>query len=659
MNSTLVAASVSRSTANVLGWIARLMTGLSVVDWILVGVAVLLVMWGWVRAAAFARLGTIAVEDVGADGDTLTPVAIRAELQQALGDRGLLPPSGVPSGSPTNADLSNAVASSGAPQAAWIAGLINLIPVPATRTSFTLTATIVTDDTQPNEKVGLLYELACTGPAPNVTLAGARGPTWPAVIDQVGKDAYRQIAQDAPAIYPQWARWKSTAALTKFGEGLKVERGIPTAGQPVPAEPGNARLDAAAGCYLAASQEDPDNMLARLRLANCLERKAGLAEGQVRVDMLVRALQAYTSIRLRQPDIFEAGYRASVLLSSVAQAKWDATGHTRTKVEDIVRRLETDKIRTIGGRSVTGTASNATGPRSDEQLRAAAQRAARRESRLARHRLWAPYTILLEGRFRHRFEPTGRDRRYLRKALRVSKLCIEARKARTMKTSKLNPLQLLWRARRLSMLGFRPYDAGWQADYNSASFYALVLEALTDREPTFWIRTQRIRRLAMRHLRRAIDQAGPELQCRYVRDEDPDLNALRKLDDFSRALGRLCPDELIVHVSRNVGEAGWSPQVWTLHVWDGAQETTWDKPLCPFSVSPEELKFRVRIRDENEPVRLILHAGNEKAEPEQRSIPALPRGPEAWLYLSSDVAFRTEPADWPLQDRSAAPAVPG
>src|ERR1035438_8019462 len=152
-----------------------------------------------------------------------------------------------------------------------------------------------------------------------------------------------------------------------------------------------------------------------------------------------------------------------------------------------------------------------------------------------------------------------------------------------MKTWRLNCGQLLWRALLFSMLGLRPYDAGWQANYNAASFYALVIEALNAQKRTVWIRTKWIERLALRHLRLAIDQAGPEeLQCRYVRDEDPDLRALRELKDFKRELAQLCPDELILHVSRKTGDAEWSSRVWTLHVWDGAQETAWDKPLYPF-----------------------------------------------------------------------------
>ena len=97
-------------------WVSRL----GVPDWILVGLAVFLLAWGWVRATAFARLGTIQIADLTCDDNALAPVAAKAALQHELGQRSLLPPSGVPGGSQSVTSITDAI--SKAPirrQACW------------------------------------------------------------------------------------------------------------------------------------------------------------------------------------------------------------------------------------------------------------------------------------------------------------------------------------------------------------------------------------------------------------------------------------------------------------------------------------------------------------------------------------------------------------
>lgn len=650
MSAAVALASASRTVGDVLSLLLRVVERLSVFDWILIGAAVMLVLWGWVRAAAFARLGTIEIEDVATDDKTMMPIALKAELQNGLGHRGLLPPSGVPGGTPTKKDLSTAVATSPAPQAAWIGALINVIPFPPTSMSFKLSATVVIDDSNENSKLGLAYRLVSEGPTPSVKLDQARGATWPSVIDATVKDVYRSIAEAAPSVYPRWARWASSEALTKFGDGLEAEEGIgasqgcsDSASQP-------NRFDTAFARFREASDRDPDNMLARLRAANCLERGAGEVNGAERLTKLVDALEAYISIRLRQPGIFEAGYRSSVLLSSIARELETGDDAVRPRLADVVRRLAEERnsiaatwpTRTLRAARLALT-ERRIADHTAESFVTSLERAAARESRRARRRLAPLWTIAYEGRFRHRFEPTGHARRQLRKALRISKLCIDVRSAQGRPAWYLFLAQLWWRGAVITFsLGGRPYGAGWQADYNAACFYALLLKAWAGR-----IGTPRIRRMAIVHLQQAFGQSGHELQCHYVRDEDPDLEPLRRDPAFKLVIATLCPEEQVVHVSRAVGDGA---RDWTLHAWGDAiapsQRPSWDKPLLPADQSQDELIFRVRIFDENKPLNLLLHVGDHKAQPEWL-IPPVPKMPEVWLYLGDATVRSARPASWP------------
>jgi hypothetical protein len=594
-------ADVSGGVSDALGWLVRLVVGFSVADWILIGLALMLLSWGWVRAAAFARLGTIEITDFAADADALAPLAVKAQLQKVLGERGLLPPSGVPSGSPTKSDISNAVAAAPAPQTNWLGALIRVIPLPPASISFHLRATITVDDTDQRGPLGLHYQLVCAGPHQNVTLAAARGTSWPSTVEDAAKDIYRQIARDAPAIYPRWAWWSSNRALTHFGDGLTAEAQI----APDDLSDGAALregLETAIRHYRAAMQSDPGNMLAALRCANCLERQATECDASLDVEKGLAALDAYVSIRCRHPGIFEAGYRASVLLSNIAQQlspapkSW-APDSAYARLDEIVTRLKPhagDLPATLPRRAFRrvkkrlGQIRDALRPNAfsldGNPVLANAKHAALHESRRARTRLWGPYTIMFEGRFRHRFEPTGRERRELRQALRISRICLAARRAvlgngegkvaENHYTRVLYPVQMIWRAR-LVLGGLVSLSSGgWQTEYNVACFYSVLLEALSQHPPVIAdeasgvskavldvrdaiqkARRHRVTRLAFKHLRRATAGAGPELKCRWVRHDDPDLESLRQFTPkaFELALAPICPEDVVAALHRARG----------------------------------------------------------------------------------------------------------
>lgn len=584
----VVLAGAARAVNHGLGESVRAVGRLGLVDWILGAAAVMLVLWGWVRTTALARLGTIEIADLAADEKSLRPEAFKAALQQSLGNRGLLPASRVPGGSPTVASLAAAVADVPVPQVGWVAGLIALIPTPPAATSFRVTgalrSAVSTDGTF--EHV-LSYQVVCTGPRRQVTLGEARESSWTKLVDRASAELYCKITGQAPAIYPAWARWRSWKALVAYRAAILREPSFQSADQV-------GAVGSVAGCYESALEKyrdsirlDPDNMLARLRAANCLERIAasrGPTEAAKQIDEQIKALEGYVSICLRQPTIFQAGYRASVLLGSLAQTVTGGCTYGQARKLGVVLRRLTDErsfepepgaqVRRMWGRLASlrrpvgpigdGDPPDA-GASLDESARALLgldlAAAAARESRLARRRLRPLWTLAHERRLRHRFEPVGQERRQLRCALGVSRMCLRARARAagapgTMSNRRQYALRFLihWRH-----LAGRSHLAGWQAHYNAACFYALLPQAepavarlrRLDRFAHRWVRRRstRVRKLALRHLATAVGTADEHLSSVYARDDDPDLEVLRTYssDHFELVLRRICPDEVVVH----------------------------------------------------------------------------------------------------------------
>ena len=165
---------------------------LSVADWILIGVAVGLVLWAWIRAVAFSRLGTIEITQFACDDAILAPAARKAELQTSLGDRGLLPPSSVPSGSPTADKLAAAIGEAPLPQAKWLAALVGLLPIPPSSTGFKVTGTLAASSHTPPLSLLLPQLDLCLGPQKGVRLGGASGASWPVVMEEASKDMISQ-----------------------------------------------------------------------------------------------------------------------------------------------------------------------------------------------------------------------------------------------------------------------------------------------------------------------------------------------------------------------------------------------------------------------------------------------------------------------------------
>jgi hypothetical protein len=242
--------------------------------------------------------------------------------------------------------------------------------------------------------------------------------------------------------------------------------------------------------------------------------------------------------------------------------------------------------------------------------------AARKEGRRVRRELRPLQTIVHEKRFRHRFEPSGRERRQMRKALGISNMAQKARREqRRQPTAAQEDAGLLRRfaaalahvpseARQLGWraivdgryLRGRWHVAGWQAHYNAACFYALLPRAT---RTTRWWGGARVRRRALQHLSRAVDQAGGALDGAYVRDEDPDLEVLRELNPqrFAMLLGHLGPDELVIRYRATGADSRWTLRVWGEAT---ATRTRASAPLlAPIRCAGNQLAFRVKLVDEH------------------------------------------------------------
>lgn len=619
--------SVWASVHNALNATIQWLSHFGVQDWVLMGILVFLLAWAWVRAFAFVRLGTIQIADLTCDDDKLAPAGAKALLQQALGDHGLLPPSGVPSGSPSVASIADAISKAPIPQANWLGPLITLIPWPPSSTAFRISGNLRRTETDDKAPVCFAYELVCIGPQPCVRLGKAEGADPTAAITQASLDIYRAIAEAAPRMYPTWARWHSREALVAYREAVEIEA--------------DKRYEDAYKRYMAACSADPDNMIARLRAANCLERMAtGASDPDQKLQWQVEALAAYTSIRIRRDAIFEAGFRASVLLSILASEQPEDLMKCPL-LEETIARLERATSDPMDPRESWWTTfrrwmrvrrKQARWGRSQPTLNGRLEAIALDEARRARHHLRPFRTLVHHYRLRHRFEPTGRERRQLRKALGVSKLAQKARSEhrRGVRTTAgpswaRKPASLVrqfwwemivkWR-----YLACRWHIAGWTGHYNAACFYALLPRAAGAQDRP---RGRGLRRRALKHLEFALDQADGALDCAYVRDEDPDLATLRTNSQrtLTKVLACMCPDELVIHY-----EGPGADPTWKLRASGDAVNITSDGYAWfdPVSGGDGRAKFRVRVFDENRWLRFEprCNGGPAGEDPGYEVIPA-------------------------------------
>ena len=603
-------------------WLARL----DVVSWVLIAAALAITWLTWRRVVGRARLGTIEVEPLKVDGETLQAAAAAAELQRALSSIGLAPSGAVPAGTPT-ANLAAAVAAAPVPQAPWFAAVIGVLPIPPSSTSFRVIGTLRADGPY-LKPCGLTYEVVDLGSGGCVGMATEWAASPESAIRNAAIAIYMHIGKHAPDIFPAWARWDDPHALALYRRGLDA--------QELQSADTNAVYKSALELYQAASEREPDNMVVRLRIGNCLERLAGRAEmcSPDRLRLWIEALNVYVAVGLREPSIFEAGYRASVLLGFIADypGKFDADADACMRA--VVRKL-------APGLQVQANLDG---------LRAAIRKCAARESRRARRRLRPLWTAVVERRLPNRLEPTEKTRRQLRKALAISRMGLKVRGQ-----WHLEPADVPWGVPALRRVYWRGWvrwrhlalrwrTAGWQAHYNAAAFYALLPEA-RDRP---LLSSARIRDRAFGHLQEAIRDRDHDLRCAYVREEDPDLDALRELDEKrwqSEIVTRLCGAEAILHYRRAAGDY----DAWGAHVWGKALRrpgySSWAAPLTPCGQDHYGAIFRIPLHDETKGVSVIMHNGSQKDGSQRRFVPVLNPDLEAWTRQGDDEVYYSIPDD--------------
>ena len=622
---------------------------LDVLGWILLGAAVALVLLPWRAVVGRTRLGTIEVEPIQTDSDTkLGVVAATAELQRELARSGLQPPGRVPGGSPT-AKLAAAVESAPVDQAKWLAGIIALLPIPPRAMSYTVSSTLRKDG-RGSHVCGLTYKVVNSATGRCVLLDTAWHRDAQPAIHAAANAIYRAIGEDAVDAVPTWARWSDARALVRYRKGLDCEV--------QPDQRVERRYAAAARHFLAASELDPDNMLVRLRYGNCLERLAGCrAIGDIkRITRWIDALNVYAAVRNRHPAIFSARYRMSVVLGLIADSLEAGDPETDAALSVLLYSLDP---------------TSEAGPEGDTApLRDRLRTAARLESRAALLRLGGWWTVVHEHRLRHEFEPRGRERRRLRKALAMSSWCLRVRRHTDAEGDipwgVAAVPRVCWRWWvSWRHLRFRWALSGWQAHYNAAAFYALQPEARDFANAS--APGHRIRARAFEHLLYAIGDPKHELGCAYVRDEDLDLRVLREVGLNARdtaavqrdssvsprmrlrldqekvrwrndVVQRLCGPQAVLHYRPSDG----APDGWSAEIGGAALPGRRCPPAIPVKVVPGDVfsaVFRVPIYDPSKPLSFRLVNGGRCDCGERTFVPAAFPATEVWLLGGREQVF--------------------
>jgi hypothetical protein len=624
----------------VLAWLDHL----DAAAWVLIGLGLSVAVLTWVGFVGRSRLGAIEVEVVEADGGSSLPVSMAAaQLQDQLGNVGLLPPGGVPAGSPT-AGLSAAIEAAPVEQAKWLATLVALLPLPATSRSFKVRATLRTDGAGPRANGlaytnGLTYSIVDVSSKQCFCMETVWAATPSRAVELAANDIYRTIVSHARDLFPIWAQWTDPDALEHYRKGLACEA---HGGADV-----RERYTQALEHFLTASELDPRNVLARLRIGNCLERLAGHErfDSPARLLRWREALNAYATVIAQHDEIFEPRFRASVVLGVAADhlERTDADARTREQFQRILKTLEPE-----------APAPN------DKELTANMRSRAAALSKEAFKRLGPRWTLVHGGRMRHQFEPTGATRRQLRRALAISRMCLRVR--RQWHDTQPIPwgvpalVRMRWRGWiYLRYFRLTSARAGWQAHYNAAAFYALLPEASLQARPTsidqdgpqnYPVRTGALRRAAFKHLMRAIDDPDNDLRPGYVRHEDPDLRVLRQAERnrWDAAIERMTGPEATVHYRRADNDYdNWKIRVGTVRLLD-ARTTWYGAPLEHAQVDTWGCVFRIPLYDRTKPLEFQLVHGDVLDGDSRYLIPAFLTRPEIWVRSGDPQLYPNPPA---------------
>jgi hypothetical protein len=472
ISATTFLGSLADRVRDVLDAVQSWASDLSAVDVLLVAVVGSGLYWAGSTVRAMTNLGPVDVTTLDFDGkedDKPKLHALTALLRERLAKSGLLPPPAVPAGSPQT-NLIAAVETSGAPQAIWVAKLLEILPQPPRAPEFKLSGALLgppaADDSDDDANADA-HPPPAHAPAPDDEAAQSCGlaywlqpkrqgrmqvdriegqSTHADAIELAATDIFLSISRDAVHLFPAWSRWQSADAFRAYLNGIEKR---------VAGEDHNAE-----GWFLRAAAAEPRNILPRLQLANLHEKHAWSVANTGSEDETLEqltdqadVLREYLALAVEQPDLVTARYRASILASMLATDS--AT-------------LTADASAAIASRVGVNAGAN---------LSTALHELAAAESAAVLELLRWTHIALYERRFRHRYEPRGHERRELRRTAAISKHAVKVRDLGERDDLQARGQVLLWRlAVRGLYLGVGRASVGWNAHYNAACFYALLLE---------------------------------------------------------------------------------------------------------------------------------------------------------------------------------------
>jgi hypothetical protein len=436
-------------TDGVESWVA----GFSAIDFVLAVAVLWAVYWVWSTLRAITELGPVGVTVLDHDDEGTTPPeahALTALLRERLATGGLLPPPEVPAGSPQT-DLIAAVEASGHPQATWVARALELIPQPPQSPEYKLSGTILTapgEESVPRLRYWLQPKHTGRSLLATVTEESTEG-----AVRSAASQVFLSISRDAVHVFPHWAQWSDGEALRAYVDGIE--------GRIADHE------DEAMECFLSASRRQPANLLPQLQLANLHEKRAGIdapAEVSLAARRQAAVLRRYLDIGVARSDLVAARYRAAVVAGMLATtcelAFGEASGREQAlpEIADIVGLKHQDGSRLSHGEVADALHELAAGEAEDA------------------YQLVGRFHVLFDKhRLRHRYEPTGIERRRMRRTIAISRHTLRIRRLRndpspeTRREVRRRQTMVRW-----VHLGLFRASAGWNAHYNAGCFYGLL-----------------------------------------------------------------------------------------------------------------------------------------------------------------------------------------
>jgi hypothetical protein len=353
-----------------------------------------------------------------------------------------------------------AIEATGQPQSALIAKVLELLPSPPRSPEYKLSGTLIPGGTASPNGLRFWLQPKYAGQSLNDSVT-ARGPDD--AIRKVATEVFVAISRDAPHVFPQWAQWQNAVAATAYVDGI------------------GARLkdkdEAAEASFQAAASKQTANLLPRLQLANLAEKAASDPRGEqidknTRAKALARVLRRYLDIGVARPDVIAARYRAAIVAGMLAGMCED---RDVTDTEVIATTVGLIEAKGSAANDVPKAFVNDVPKAFANDVPKGLYWLAQRECNAA-YQLTGLFHILLDQhRLRHRYEPTGIERRRLRRSIAISRHTLAIRQLRNDSTDRARR-EIRWRRAvvRWVHLGLFRASAGWNAHYNAGCFYALL-----------------------------------------------------------------------------------------------------------------------------------------------------------------------------------------